>query len=170
MSQTNPLTDFRYFAVAHDPESYETLETTDIVDGWKRLMFFTPEDAPAEEVEQFKKYSENPNNWMDDPEGNVSVLVWNVIGESNGTITFYRITHDSTPTLASVRDELARRWPDAYIKVGHTTGTFQGAASDEFRLRLFNRADCLHIDIIAPTFAECMERLNQEFPETKSQP
>lgn len=83
----------RYFVVACDPEVYETLECTDIIEGWRRMMFYEPHAAPGDDVEAFALFAGDGDNWRDDPEGNHAVLTWDVGGESSATITFYRITH-----------------------------------------------------------------------------
>jgi hypothetical protein len=96
-----------WFAVAKDPESYETIMCSDIVDGWKRLMFSDPEDADSEELAHFMEFKNDEDNWWHDSWGRLAVLRYEVGGESNGTITFYRVDAEqaapSTPAQCAAK-------------------------------------------------------------------
>lgn len=83
-----------FLMVVDDPESYLTEECvgSTIVKTWTEAMFCPSVDAPPEEVDWFVNFANEPDNWRQDDEM-PSILVYPVGGESNGTITFFRLIH-----------------------------------------------------------------------------
>lgn len=96
----NPLPPL-FFVVAHDPETYQTLETTNVVEAWKELMFCPKDSANQDEVDAFEEYAGEPDNWHRDHDGQPAILIWDVNGEGGGTIEFYRINH-TPPDIQSL--------------------------------------------------------------------
>lgn len=81
-----------YFVVAHDPETYDTYECTDLIEGFKKAMWIDSEYVDGEEVEAFRIYAADLDNWYINYDDKPAILEWNMDGEGAGTIKFYLIT------------------------------------------------------------------------------
>lgn len=83
-----------FFAVAIDPETYQTKECLGltIVETWTEFMFCPVDQADPEEIEQFREFANDGDNWHGCSGVDLDILTWEIHGEGGGTITFYRKT------------------------------------------------------------------------------
>lgn len=93
-----------FFVIAQDPETYEAkaINGDEIVKVWTELMFCPVDLANPSEVEEFKAFADDQDNWHTDCEGYIASLTYDVPGESGGTITFVRRT--DTDSLRGMAD------------------------------------------------------------------
>jgi len=80
--------------VVANPQGYCTSLTTGIgiIEAWKDVMYSPPWDAPDDEVQAFRIFAEDPDNWYFG-DGILSMLDYPLGGEEPGSIKFYRLTH-----------------------------------------------------------------------------
>ncbi len=99
MAKSNTLakvSNERFFAVAHDPETYisKVIKGSDILKTWLEFNYDPPSAADQDELDAFDEIANDLDSWHVDSDGAPCMLEWACAGEGSGMIYFYRINEE----------------------------------------------------------------------------